>query len=521
MRAGRASLPGNAQDDFHPFDFDQQRATLRIENRAESEDDVHAGIEATWRERDGMSFGSRNIGFGFVSGFPVHQRETATGLSADLRAPVAGFDVALDGGLESLDTRARDQFALPSPVDPAATETEDAGEDGSGTTNRIGLRARRSFGDDVVADFGARYTSASMDSSLLSSETGILFSIDDPIVRVRTGDASATARDFDADVGLRWSMATGLALHVRARESRETEDGSSVTHIDLTEGGTMFSVTQPHDTHFERRTSSVEGGAEMALSELWDLDVSASYGHDHETIEDKNYDTVVHAFDGGHDEFGGSARLSVDATDDCTLSIAGGYELDPTETTADQSIAEFGNDTARFAELRARWKPERGVSVAGTLRHEHRESSAFHSQAQIDSFSLAAGWAVSPEWSADASWIMRVQDSSADTTQILLTPLPEQVPVTVTFDGVQQIVSAGLSKALNPRLRPRFALSGSISNGDSSYDYESVSLDVPYRAREHLTVGTQIDLHRFDGDSRLDASDFRSAALVLYATFTF
>jgi hypothetical protein len=517
----RAAYRGNAQDDIHPFDFEQQRASLRVENRTEREDEVHAGLEATWHQRDGMSLGTRNIGFGFASGFPVHRREDAVGLAGDLRAPVAGFDVAIDGGIESLHTRTRDEFAVPSPADPTATETEKLGDDGRGTTQRFGLRAKRTMGSDLLVDFGARYVDADMDADLRSEETGILFSIDDPIERLRTADAHATAREFEADAGLRWTAAPGLALHARAREVRQSEHGMTFTHQAITESGVPFDVMTSEETSFEHNISAIEGGVDTALSEVADLDVSLAYGHDHETIDDRSNGTTVHAFDGGHDEYGGTARLSVEADKTCTLSIACGYELAPVETTADQSVVMFGRDEEAFAELRARWKPEAGVAVSGTLRHARRESTAFHSQADLDSISLAATFSGSPDWSADASWTMRIQENEADTTQLLLLPAPMQVPVTVRFAGVQNIVTAGLSKALNPRLRPRLSVDAAIANGDSAFESTFVSLDVPYRIHDGLTVGALVDLHRFDGEGGLDASDFSSTGLVVYATFAF
>ena len=515
----RSTYSGNTQSDFHPFDFTREGAKLRFETVKKNDHDVHAGIELDAGRGDGLSVGSRSVDFGFVSGFPVRRKDESAGIGGDLGFEALGLDIALDAGIEHLKTNDERHFAEPSPSDPTVRQTEDFRATSSTTTVRGGSRFTRTFdGGKLTTDFGAQYAQTTGGANFDSFETGILFSADDPFTRSTHGDADLYARIFRADAGLRYRVDEDLAWHVRLAHDEDIDRGNVVRDSILTEPpGAPGELVEEQALRFESTLDLLEVGVETVLNAWSRLDVSIEGGRDHEIIKETFDGAPQHLFDDTLAQYGGEATLSIEASRTLEFVLAGGTRIAPTNNPLTSAFLTFEDERGQFASLRTRWKPRAGVILTAGLQHRARDIAAFGSKYQSDSLTIGASLAPTAVWSADLTYALRLADLSADTTKVFLDPLPEQVPVKVGFDGVQNIVTGSIAYELGPRFRPRIGLSAIFATGDSRFHYTSLLADFPYRASPKCALGIELDVHRFDEESLDAPADYTATAVVVYA----
>ncbi len=519
-RFDRTRFSGAAEDDLHPFDFKRERGSLRVESAGSGAGDLRGSLGFSYGRRDGFSLGTRSVGFGFIDGIPVRQRDENRGVDGDLGFGALGWDFKIDGGLGRLETRDRRDAAGPAPNDPNTTDTERFRARGEATSSRIGMRARHSFdGGKTAADGGLEYDDLKGDGHMHSFETGVLSGPGDDFQRTTTSDANTVDRSLRMDAGLRRQVSPGLAWRARIERVEEVEGGDVVRDSLLEEppGSTPSELIESQSLNFDRTLDMAEVGVETGLTDSTDLDATVEVGRAREKVLDTFGGVTQHRFDDTVNEIGGRATLSVEASREVEVALSAGYEIAPTPNQVSQAFLTLEDERGLFASARVRWKARPGVSLSATLKHRERDIPAFGSHYESNSLSLAGSFVPSASWSADASLSLRQYDLAADTTFILLVNgTPQQLDERVFFRGMQTVLAGSVSWQVSPSFRPRFGASGVVVNGDANLLYGALLLDLPWKPGKDLTLGTEIDLHRFDSQESSATRDYDSAAVLLY-----
>jgi hypothetical protein len=519
----RTTFEGKAEDDLHPFDFERERASLRVESTRDVPNDAHAGVEVSASRRNGIGVGTRATRVGYIGGGNVQQDDETLGARADVGFDAFGLSFEIEGGVQGLQSRDHREFSAPSPVDPTFTQTDSFRAEVDSTAVDLGARARHKFdGGKLAADLGFEYSEITGNGVMHDDETA-LFAPGDPFRLTTDAQSDLLDRWFEADAGLRRQVSPDLAWRLRFEHVDEESGGSVVTDTLLEEppGSPPSALTQQQSLFFESEVQLVELGLETAISSSADLDLAVEGGIDHETVRDVTDGVTTSLFDDDLEQFGARASLAMEASLKTSFTLEAGYELAPTHDPVGQTLFSLEDERGAFAAARVRWRPGPGIAWTGSLKHREREVEAFGSRYASNSLSVSGSFAPSARWSADAAYSMRLYDLEADTFVVLLDGGPVQTPATVSFQGVQNVLSGSVSYEIARVLRPRLGASAVATTGDAEVRYGSLLLDLPWKLESDLTLGAEVDLHHFDSRGDSPGDDYDSSALLLYVKVGF
>jgi len=523
FRYDRSRFEGNGVDDFHPFDLERERASARIETPG-GPGDLHAAVEIWTGRRDGLSVGTRSANFGYVTGGVVRREDELAGARGELGFVLAGWQLSIAGSAEQLDSVDRRNYVGPSPVDPTFTQSERFRADVESTSVNGSARGRRTFDGKVSAEFDLEFEDV-VGSGTMHSLENALSTSGDPFERITEGDSDLSETRWSAKAGVRREVSPDLAWRGGLQRIEERSGGDLVTDTLLEDppGSPPSQLVQHHSLEFESELYLVEAGLEASLSPGADIDVSLEGGLDHEIIRDESDGLVVNQFDDNLLQLGAVASLSIETSDEVTVALTGGYGLAPTHDPDGQSMMSLEDERGLFTTARVRWRPERGISFTGTVGHRQRDVESLGSHYETTSLSIAGCLQTSTDWSVDATYSLRSYGLVADTLVPILgsSGPPQLVPAEARFEGLQHVLAACATWWMTSQLHPRLCVSGATTTGDAEVDYGTVFLDLPWDAAEHLTLGVETDLHRFDAGSGTPASDYDSAAFVVYLRTAF
>jgi len=515
-RYDRSRFEANAEDGLHGFDFEREAGALRFEPAYADSSGVRGGVELTWLHRDALGLGTRGVDFGFVSNVATRKDEESFGLGGDLSFRAVGWNVALDASGRRLGQSDRRDFSEPSPSDPGSTQTEDFDADLDGHALATGVRATRRFGHTEV-DLGAELALARLDGDLHSFETGILLDPALPFERDTTGESDMDGTALEVDAGFRHEASEELAWLGRVSRSRHEDDDVLFREIVLDEFSGPPTVTQFRDRgEHETTLELLEGGAELALSPSADLTLLASAGREDVHVFETMNAFPVFAFDGTFNRWGGEATLELEPSRQLRWTLSAGHEVAPESNTLVGTSFDFLLDRGTFGSVRAQWKPVRAVTLTGLVRHQHSESEAFGAEGDVTRLVFGASVASASGWIADGSLALRRFDLAADTTVVILSGPPTQVPATARFEGTQASLSGSLARAVTSAFHPRLAWSAALGSGDGDYRYAFALADFPYRIGRASGVGVEVQLTRFDAHDGSGPSDFDAAVGLVY-----
>ncbi|MBI1849278.1 MAG: hypothetical protein HYR85_02935 [Planctomycetes bacterium] len=513
----RFTVSGN-ESDLHSFDFDRQRGSLRFEP-ADPRGGWRTGIDLEYGHRDGFGVSTHDVDIlHFVSGVPVKLDEETKGVHGDLAGPIAGFDARFDAGIEDLDANQRRAFTAPSPVDPMATQTEDFGAKGRGTSAVASTRWRRAFGTSGLStDFGIDWQRAHVDWNGTDRESGIFFTIDDTFERLTREDTRGRERSFEADWGWRWQLAREFALRTRFTRTDEVEHASVAHDIFLTEMDVPLPEQLLHEGSIdESRLGLVEAGLEATPLPWAELDVSVEYARERALIQRTFEDQVLESLHQTVEHRGVEGSLDCELGRDFDLVLASGYRIAPTNTPVTSLNFTFEDERGTSESAQLRWRPAPGWS--GSLGARHRENVVHElgRRASTDSATLALAASPSEEWSAAVSGSLRHYDLSADTIMIVLDPFPTVFPTQVDFSGTEAVVTGSCSYQVAPGFRPAASASVVTSRGDATFDFESLALDVPASLGRGWSGGVELRFWHFDGGKFEANASYDALAATVY-----
>jgi hypothetical protein len=522
-RYARTRFTGTTDSDIHAFDFERESGSLGFEHDAESGTLRRAGVELSWLRRDGVTQGTRSVDNGFVPGVPVNQNERRLGGEGRLGFLLGEFELDLRAGVEGLETRDRHSFQAPHPGFPQSEVSEEWAADTAGLTHHGGARLRRThIGGNLELDAGVAWRAVNADGTLDASETGIFNDPALPFVSETSGDSDFEGLELAADAGLTRQLSDETEVDVRFTYEHERDDGDLVQVVTLDElmGDPPTDVTTVDDLHHESRLGLLEAGLRTQLGERVELDLSLEAGLEEIQVRDVSDQIVVRRFDGTVDLFGGEGKVIAEIGSANTLELAGGFGVRPTESSRVGVGFTFDDTRTSFGSLAWRWRPRASTTLGSEVKHDQRESEAFESEGEFDSFSLSGSTLLAQRLSLDGSFTYRTFDLQAD-TNFLISPGPTQIAGTVSFEGIQRIATAGTAWEATDALHPRLWASSSTGSGDGSFDYDALDLDVPCRLCATFEVGTGVGWIHFDGDEQLSARDYDAWIFTLYVRASF
>jgi len=517
-RFDRSRYVGNAQADQHPFDLERSSGTLDFDYQPRGSSTRSSfGLETL--SRDGLGLGSRSVGVESVSGFPVREQQRDTGVRGAFATEVDGWQLDLDAGLRTLDSRDRRSFALPSPHFPGTIVSEDfrADQDGTGEHGHLGLS--HALGEDGAhLALGLGWESVDVTGDAHWQEAAFFIDPSTPFERDTQGELTQSRDEFAGDVHYVQPLTAELDLDLGYRREHERGDGRltrTVATDELTGDPPSLSVLQDTNEH-ESTLDLFTLGTNAELGAGCQLDAELEWGGENLQVEDVSDGVVVRSFDGREREFGGQGTLRCPLGAGWNLDLGAGHARRPTESSQVGVAFDFADDRATFGRLDCRWRGH-ACSAGADARFEHRESDALNSRGDLGTYGLSFAGQPGADVRLDARASWRTFALESDTTFLFFDPGVgvSEVPGVVTFDGHELGLQAGLELDLAP-LRPRLAWNGAHSNGDSAYSYQRASLTLPWDAGDGFELGLELQYLEFAGDGALDASDYDARLVELY-----
>ncbi len=520
-RFDRSEHVGNVDSELHSYDVERESAAFAAERRS---GESLAGVEATWLERDGLSLGSRSVGFEFVEGFPVRRKETLVGSRARSAFALSSFDLDLSVGLEDLRTKDRRDFADSLPSFPGEIVSEDFEADTDGTTLFAQAGAGRDFaGGSGRIDAELSWRRTELEGGLQSLESGFFFDPSLPFERLTVGALDVLSRSWEGDVGLTYEFDHATQGRIRYAHAEERTSGllDRTVFLDEMMGGPPSVSFFQDDALHTSAPDSIVAGLTRDFGERASVDVEVFYERNHIEVREVVEDVVIRTFDDTVDLFGGEVGLSFEPDPAFELDLSGGYDVRPTET-ADVGVQfTFKDERSSHVGIACRWKPASDSSLRVSARREWRDSDAFDSRSENETYSvgLTSG---SPDQSADLSFTYRDQELEADTNFLFFDPVQGifQVPVVVGFESQQRIWSASLSSRVLPAFRPLLSGSAVFASGEAAFDYANLRADLPFEVSSTMAIGLELSVHDFDARGPLEESSYQATMALVYLRIT-
>jgi hypothetical protein len=509
----RTHFEGGTESDIHDFDIERERASLRVEHPARAGESLHGGLQVFWEHSDSLSMLSQTVDLSFVSPVPARVDAQTLGVGGDLGWTAAGWDLALDAGTSWDQSRDRRSFALPSPLDPTTTQTEDfAGDlDGQGWTG--GLRASRPLSSRLALDLGARGGTSEHDGDLSMFQSGVLLGPGDDFTRDTQADADLHSSGYSIDAGLEYELSDSVDCFTRAWSVTENEQADLDQHIVLVETGVQSVIDLADRSHFDSTLNMLEAGVEAELSPSADLTVTARAGREQVDLLETVEEVVSREFDGYLDRYGADAALTLRPATDVTWSVSGGWGVDPAHNSFSGTGFAYDDDVAFHAETSLLSRTSAGSSWTAKLSHREYESRALDTTSAIDALGVSLARSLAKDWTAQGSLTLRHLDLEAETTELLNFV---QVPVTITHDVLQVLASGMLGWTVNARFAPSVSLSLALSSGDADFDTLAARIDLPYRVTDKSELGLDLQGWIVDAENSLDLEDYDALAALVY-----
>jgi hypothetical protein len=509
----RSHFEGTSESDIHDFDIERERASLRIEHPARAGDSLHGGLQVFWQHTDSLTMLTRSVDFGFVSPVPTRVDERTLGVAGDLGFRAGTWDILVDGGISSEESRDRRSFALPSPSDPDTIQTEDFAGDLDGVGLEGGVRAARSLTSRLDLDLGARGGTSEHDGDLSVFQSGVLFEPGDDFTRDTQGDADLHSDGYSLDAGLEYEISSGLACFTRAWNVQENERAHLDQHIVLVEMGVSSEIDLADRSRHESTLYMLEGGVEAELSPDADLTVTARAGREDVDLLETVEEVVVRDFEGELDRYGADAAFTLRPREGLTWSVSGGWGIDPTQNSLGGTGLAYDDDVAFHAETSLLCRTSAGSSWTAKLSHRQYESQALDTTSVVDALGLSATRSPGKDWRVNGSLTLRHLDLEAETTQIINFVL---VPLTLRHDVLQVLTSGSIAWSATSRFEPSLSLSLAYSSGDADFQTLATRIDLPYRITGKSELGLDLQGWTVDASNSLDLEDYDAISAFVY-----
>ncbi len=516
-RFDRSEYSGFAEADLHEFDLTRESGSLAFEYRPRNSA-TRSSLGLDYLHRDGLTVGSRSVGFEAVSGFPVHDEERALGVRGDLSTRAAGWALELALGLQNLEAEQRLSFSEPSELFPGASWTEEFDADSNAVQYRGELRLERELAESTSVDAGLEWESTDLTGTFDSFETGFFFDPNLPFERTTDADLELTESELSGDIGVVFPLRDATDAELRYTRVLEESDGDlpKITVLDELMGDPPTVAPIQDVSDHSSALDLFQLGLSTPVHARANLELGLEYGHESIDVLQIVDGIVVRTFDDSVDEFGGQGTVSVDAGGGVSIDVSGGYLQRPTETTEIGVEFTFDDDRISFGSLGCRWRGTRST-VCGEARLEHRHSEAFHSQGDLARGALSyAGQLGQTNLGANVS--VQDYDFEARTTFIFFDPLIgiQNLPGLATFDGHEVALGGFVERPLFAGFGARLSWSAGLASGDAEFDFLTTRAALPCEIEPGLETGVEVLFQRFDGDGVLDPSDYDAAIVELY-----
>jgi len=341
-----------------------------------------------------------------------------------------------------------------------------------------------------------------------------------PFVRDTQGDLASDQSEFEGDVGGVIRLDEDTDLELRYTRSREQESGDLLeTVIQDEQMGDPPSVTQsPSSLDIDSRQDLLELGFSTEPGDSVVLDLGLEWAREDLATQEIVEGVTTRFFDGTLDEFGAEGAVSVDLGRSFGASLSGGHVRRPTESSAPGVQYLFADDRSDYAELEGRWRPSGHATLSARTRYEHLESDAFDSNGEVVRHGLSLSSASGQDWSWNGSFVYRTFDREAKTNALFFDPSTGTtlVPALATFEGIERTISASTAYEVTSAFAPRASATASLANGDSSFDYYTGSIALPWKFSKDLEVGIEVLYLDFEGEGLLAGADYDALVLELY-----